>query len=284
MGLTRLVLVIALSLLCQRVLGQQQPPNATSSDYGGSEGEEGTVVGSGDDARRAAEEQRERQRLQTEARKRRRKREKEREGFAAAKLTLQAASSEACDWRGAPMAALRGRVCGVHYKVLGLDRLRSPDKADIKKSYRLKSLALHPDKNHAPEASTAFKIVQDAYECLVSDECKESYDEQLRRAEMQIALERDHLRNQIVQHSLQGLSQLHYYVSVASNHIYQAGLDIWDLAGEVEMNIFGASRPVGRVVLGALLFLKGRVLLQLHGLAYLIVRINFELAKSRGLL
>jgi len=254
-----------------------QEANATSN--GGS----GGVVGE-EDARRMTEEQRERQRLQAESRKRRRQREKEREGVVSAKQTLHAALSEACEWRAAPLAAVRGRMCGAHYKVLGLDRRRSPDKTEIKKAHRQKTLLLHPDKNHAPEASAAFKIVQDAYECLVADDCRETYDEQLRQSEMQIAWERDQFRSQLAHHSIQGLFQIHHYVSVAANHVYQAGLDIWDLAGEVEVSVFGAPRPVGRAVLGALLFFKARYLLQLHALAYIILRANFELAKSRGML
>jgi hypothetical protein len=261
-----------LSLILLALAVAQQKQNATS----------GTDIIGEEDARRMSEEQQERQRQQAEARKRRRQREKEREGQLAAKQTLQLASSEACDWKSSPLALVKGHICGVHYKVLGLDRSRPVDKADVKKAYRQKSLALHPDKNNAPDAATAFKIVQDAYECLVSDECKETYDEQLRLSEQQISWEREQLKSQLARASLHALSQLHYYLSVAANHVYQAGLDIWDLAGEVEMNIMGAPRPVGRVVLAALLALKARYLLKLHGLAYVIMRCNFELAKARG--
>jgi hypothetical protein len=261
-----------LSLILLALAVAQQRQNTTS----------GTDIIGEEDARRMSEEQQERQRQQAEARKRRRQREKEREGQLAAKQTLQLASSEACDWKSSPLALVKGHICGVHYKVLGLDRSRPVDKADVKKAYRQKSLALHPDKNNAPDAATAFKIVQDAYECLVSDECKETYDEQLRLSEQQISWEREQLKSQLARASLHALSQLHYYLSVAANHVYQAGLDIWDLAGEVEMNIMGAPRPVGRVVLAALLALKARYLLKLHGLAYVIMRCNFELAKARG--
>jgi len=261
-----------LSLILLALAVAQQRQNTTS----------GTDIIGEEDARRMSEEQQERQRQQAEARKRRRQREKEREGQLAAKQTLQLASSEACDWKSSPLALVKGHICGVHYKVLGLDRSRPVDKADVKKAYRQKSLALHPDKNNAPDAATAFKIVQDAYECLVSDECKETYDEQLRLSEQQISWEREQLKSQLARASLHALSQLHYYLSIAANHVYQAGLDIWDLAGEVEMNIMGAPRPVGRVVLAALLALKARYLLKLHGLAYVIMRCNFELAKARG--
>lgn len=279
-----IVLLTNLALyLSQETNNRRQ--NNTSTSYKSQNGNyttEGGLIGE-EDARRIGEEQRERQRLQAEARKRRRQREKEREGIAAAKQTLQSTTSENCDWKAAPLALVKGRICGVHYKVLGLDRTKSIDKTDIKKAYRQKSLALHPDKNHAPEASSAFKFVQEAYECLVADECKEAYDERLRQAEQQISWERDQMKQHLVHNSIQALSQIHYYISVAANHVYQAGLDIWDLAGEVELTIMGLPRPVGRVILGALLFFKARYLLKLHGLAYVVMRANWELARIKGL-
>lgn len=276
-------LLMTLGIMCAGQ--QQQQHNATSSEgneFGGGNGK--GVVGEEETSQRMSEEQRERQRLQAEARKRRRQRDREREGVAAAKETLQAAQSENCDWRASPLANLRGRVCGVHYKVLGLDRRRSPDKKDIKQAFRQKSLALHPDKNSAPEASTAFKIATDAYECLLSDECKETYDEQLRQSESQIAVERDQIRSQLVQHSQQGLQNFWYCVVVGADYVNQLALQIWDQAGEVEAVVFGEPRPVGRMVLSALLFFKARWLLQLHGLTYFVQRLNVELVKSRGLL
>lgn len=242
-----------------------------------------SVIGE-EDAQRLGEEQRERRRSQAEARKRRLQRDKEREGVVAAKRTLLAASTEACDWKSSPLAIIKGSICGVHYKVLGLDRKREPDKGEIKKAYRAKSLALHPDKNHAPEATSAFKIIQEAYECLSSDECRERYDETLSASEKTIAWEREQMKLTLVRHSLHAAGQLHYYFSVAANHVYQAGLDIWDLVGEVEVNVLGVSRPVGRLLLATLLFFKARFLLKLHAASYVVMRLNFELAKARGLL
>ncbi len=105
-------------------------------------------------------------RLQAEARKRRREKERQRENMLQVESTILAASSDQCDWKKSPLLLVKGQVCGIHYKVLSLDR--NADKSDIKKAHRAKSLALHPDKNKAPEATTAFKLVSDAYECLVS--------------------------------------------------------------------------------------------------------------------
>lgn len=288
----RCILSVLFFLLCAWAQDPEQRrkynATASTSSGGGTHGVGNnytatSVVGE-EDAHRLGEEQRERRRVQAEVRKRRIQREKEREGIAAAKRTLLAASTEACDWKSAPLAILKGSICGVHYKVLGVDRKREFDKSEIKKAYRQKSLMLHPDKNHAPEASTAFKIIQEAYECLSSDECRQAYDESLITAEKTIAWERDQTKQAIVHHSLQAAGQLHYYLSVAANHVYQAGLDIWDLAGEVEINIIGVPRPVGRIILSALLFLRARFLLKLHAASYIIMRLNFELAKARGIL
>ena len=88
-----------------------------------------------------------------------RKREKERQksGTQVAKATLRAATDERCDWRVRPLSFLKGEVCGSYYKVLGIDRTEPFDKASLKKAFRQVSLSVHPDKNPANEADSAFK-------------------------------------------------------------------------------------------------------------------------------
>ena len=79
-------------------------------------------------------------------------------------------------------------------------------------------------------------------------------------------------------------AHLHYYVSLAANHIYKTGLQLWDFAGELEWPVMGEVRPVGRVImLGAMIvnFAGGHSLLELHGLSYLILRGNYEIARLR---
>lgn len=61
-----------------------------------------------------------------------------------------------------------------YYKVLGLEKDASP--ADVKKAYRKSALKLHPDKNTAPRADEAFKIVAKAFDVLTDDDKKAAYE------------------------------------------------------------------------------------------------------------
>ncbi len=97
-------------------------------------------------------------------------------------------------------------------------------------------------------------------------------------------MQRIKLRDTMVSSSRELLAHLHYYVSIAANHIYKTGLQLWDLAGELEWPVMGEVRPVGRVVmLGAMIvnFAGGHALLKLHSLSYLVLRGNYELARLR---
>ena len=169
--------------------------------------------------------------------------------------------------------------------MLGLDRsLGKLDKQGLKKAYRSRSLQLHPDKNPSPEASAAFKLVQEAYECLTDEKCLAEYEERLRHDEYSIAERRYLFKEKIIDHTMHALTQVHYVLSLASSHIYALGMDIWEMAGEFEMELFGMSHKIGQYALMACLILsKARIFLQVHGLAYLISKLNYELAKSRGM-
>jgi len=79
------------------------------------------------------------------------------------------------------------------YEVLGLsDGPRATD-GDIKKAYRKKALALHPDKNRgagADRAAAAFDRVQKAYELLSDDDARKALDALLRVRERRRARHR----------------------------------------------------------------------------------------------
>lgn len=226
----------------------------------------------------------ERLREQAEQRRMRRQKEREREADMATKNLIKDSSSEGCDWKTQPLAFIRGDACGSYYKILGLNRKKNVvDKNDIKKAYRAKSLAFHPDKNPSEHASAAFKLVQDAYECLSVDACRADYDYKLQRAEEQTALVREQAKDRVVEAALDGLNRVHYYLSVAANYVYQNGMDLWNMAGDFEMELFGEVRPVGQYLMLGSLVWKGRLLLQVYAFSYAVLRMNYELAKSRNL-
>lgn len=66
-----------------------------------------------------------------------------------------------------------------HYAVLGL----SPGAtlADIRKAFRLKASAWHPDRNSAPEAPARFRAVQLAWDVLSDPALRQAYDDNRRR-------------------------------------------------------------------------------------------------------
>jgi DnaJ-class molecular chaperone len=61
-----------------------------------------------------------------------------------------------------------------YYDIFGLTKSASEE--DLKKAYKKFAIKLHPDKNHAPQATEAFKKVSKAYSCLTNPEKKRIYD------------------------------------------------------------------------------------------------------------
>lgn len=61
-----------------------------------------------------------------------------------------------------------------YYEILGLEKACSVE--DVKKAYRKLSLKVHPDKNKAPGAEEAFKIVSRSFQCLSDEESRKKYD------------------------------------------------------------------------------------------------------------
>ncbi|KAL7145289.1 hypothetical protein ABFS83_07G071300 [Erythranthe nasuta] len=61
-----------------------------------------------------------------------------------------------------------------YYEILGLEKSCSSE--DVRKAYRKLSLKVHPDKNQAPGAEEAFKMVSKAFQCLTNEESRRKYD------------------------------------------------------------------------------------------------------------
>jgi len=66
-----------------------------------------------------------------------------------------------------------------HYASLGLGSAASL--ADIKKAFRQKASAYHPDRNAAPDAPERFRAVQEAYDVLSDPAKRQAYDDNRRR-------------------------------------------------------------------------------------------------------
>eukprot|EP01018_Ginkgo_biloba_P040369 Gb_39313 [translate_table: standard] len=63
-----------------------------------------------------------------------------------------------------------------YYIILGVGKDSSVE--EVRKAYRKLSLKVHPDKNKAPGAEEAFKVLSNAFQCLSNDEMRRKYDDE----------------------------------------------------------------------------------------------------------
>ncbi|XP_037545965.1 dnaJ homolog subfamily B member 14 [Nematolebias whitei] len=68
----------------------------------------------------------------------------------------------------------RIKRCKDYYEVLGVNKEANDD--ELKKAYRKQALRFHPDKNHAPGATGAFKKIGNAYAVLSNPDKRRQYD------------------------------------------------------------------------------------------------------------
>ncbi|KAK2884675.1 dnaJ homolog subfamily B member 12b [Channa argus] len=69
----------------------------------------------------------------------------------------------------------RIKQCKDFYEILGVQKDASEE--ELKKSYRKLALKFHPDKNHAPGATEAFKAIGNAYAILSNANKRRQYDQ-----------------------------------------------------------------------------------------------------------
>ncbi|KAM8889479.1 dnaJ homolog subfamily B member 12b isoform 1-T2 [Synchiropus picturatus] len=72
-------------------------------------------------------------------------------------------------------AVKRIKQCKDFYEILGVEKDASED--ELKRSYRKLALKFHPDKNHAPGATEAFKAIGNAYAVLSNAIKRQQYDQ-----------------------------------------------------------------------------------------------------------
>lgn len=67
-----------------------------------------------------------------------------------------------------------------HYATLGLSSAATL--ADVKKAFRQKASAYHPDRNAASDAGERFRAVQEAYDVLADTDKRQAFDDNRRRS------------------------------------------------------------------------------------------------------
>nr|XP_006630339.2 PREDICTED: dnaJ homolog subfamily B member 12 isoform X1 [Lepisosteus oculatus] len=72
-------------------------------------------------------------------------------------------------------AVKRIKQCKDYYEILGVSRDTTDE--DLKKAYRKLALKFHPDKNHCPGATEAFKAIGNAYAVLSNADKRKQYDQ-----------------------------------------------------------------------------------------------------------
>ncbi|GAA6223412.1 dnaJ homolog subfamily B member 12-like [Lates japonicus] len=93
-----------------------------------------------------------------------------------ADASAQGATDSAKPYTAEQLDAVRRiKSCKDYYQILGVEKTASEE--DLKKAYRKLALKFHPDKNHAPGATEAFKAIGNAYAVLSNAEKRRQYDQ-----------------------------------------------------------------------------------------------------------
>jgi hypothetical protein len=192
--------------------------------------------------------------------------------------------SDQCDFIKHPLRRIQGKLCGSHYKVLDLDRFSNKDSVDkmtIKKSYRQLSLGVHPDKNPDNNAPTAFKIVQEAYECLSNDDRKSAFDQHLLLEEERIQIEREFLKLKIAAKTIDTIRTAHQYATRASDLVLHGSKYLWELADDYTIEWNETEIPIGKMILSVLAVWQVKLTAPILGLSLFIAKMNDDFVKQR---
>lgn len=200
--------------------------------------------------------------------------ESQRQRESVVRATARAGASEACDPLKNPIGFLRGEVCGSHYKVLGLDRKKSPvDKTTLKKVYRKLSLSTHPDKNGGKDTDAAFNLVQSAYDCLSDPDCHREYNYKLDTIEEENLYRRQQIKEQIIEHVKTTAFAIREGAVSASTFVVKVADDIAQRL-EWKVNIFDTTVNAGAWIASSLMFIFCRPVAYALMLSRVILSLN----------
>ncbi|XP_070545453.1 dnaJ homolog subfamily B member 14-like [Ptychodera flava] len=122
------------------------------------------------------------------------------------------------------------KKCKDYYEILGVSKDSS--EIELKKAYRKLALQFHPDKNHAPGATEAFKAIGNAFAVLSDPEKKQRYDQY--GSEDEITVRRRRYRH-------------HHHHHDDDDWDFTRGFE-GDISAEELFNMFfGGGMPTGRV-------------------------------------
>ena len=142
---------------------------------------------------------------------------------------------------------------------------------------------MHPDKNPSSEAPTAFAALQKAFECIYNDDSAEDYNNYLMALEENIQIQRHNIKQNILNSIQSAAGSMYYYAILGADHVYTAGMELWDWLGQWEVEFLGGYHKLAQyATMGLLLFSPGRILLQIHAVAYGLLKMNKELVKDRN--
>ena len=195
-----------------------------------------------------------------------------------ARIVLREASDERCDWRVRPLAFIRGEICGSYYKVLRVDRNEPMDKDRLNQAFVTMTEAVEAENLAIEDTTDAYSYLHVAFNCISDDVCRKEYDKKLDVQAFAIAQGRRQLREDVQEFALHVARKTYSGITIGSGILYGWGMDLWAFANQWQMEVpeIGVI-PVGKFMVTSILFMKGQILLKLHGLTWLVVRINQEI-------